>query len=162
MLVDLKSNGITQKGSVNISAPYCDQHKEGVKLFGTVATIGSFGMLVIAAIASWKILGSGDSLWKEIFVFLFLLFLGFMGGLLLAWGVNALIARIKPEFRDYPFMGTGHWGFATMGVTDTGINPDNTRRYSLVLQFLNVESAKHFLTDYPTAEVVKGEEHITE
>lgn len=162
MLVDQKINGVTQKGSVTISAPYCDQHREGVKLFGTIITVGSFGMLAIAAIASWRIFGTMDALWKEIFVYLFLLFLGSMSGLLLSVGINTLLARIKPEFRDFPKGGIGHWGFSTMGVHTRGKNPDNSASNFLTLEFLNVESAKRFYTAYPRAEIVKGKEHFAE
>ena len=59
MLVDQKINGVTQKGSVTVSAPYCDEHREGVKVFEKISNIVTFGSLAIAAIASGEFLEQG-------------------------------------------------------------------------------------------------------
>lgn len=64
-----------------------------------------------------------------------------------------MLALVKPEFRDFPKGGTGHWGFSTTGVHARGKNPDNTARNYLGLKFLNVESAKRFYNTYPRAEI---------
>jgi len=160
-LWDLKIDGEVRKGNVTVCAPYCAQHTEGVELFTTVRIISVLVMLVAAVIALVLLYAGPDqSMWDEIgdlFVIGGLPFVGFWSGLLVAWAINTLIALIKPEFRDYPTTGVGHWGLSAGPVrVDSGGHGVGPVRYFLPLGFLSVESAQRFLAAYPTARVTKG------
>lgn len=160
-LWDLEINGKVQKANVTVRAPYCDQHAEGVGLFTTIQIISVAVMLVSAVIALTLIYaGPKESMWdeiKDLLVIGGMLFFGFSIGKFVGWGINALIALIKPEFRDYPKTGLGHWGLYTGPVRiDSGKFGVGPVRYFLSLGFLSIESAQRFLAAYPTAKVIKG------
>jgi len=166
-LFDLKINGKIQRGNVTVRAPYCAQHAEGVKLFTTIQNISLVVMLVAAVIALALIYASsGESMWddpQDFFTIVGLLLAGFLSGMFVAWGINTLIALIKPEFRDFPKMGFGHWGLSAGTVrVDSGKVGVGPVRYFVSLGFISVESAQRFLAAYPTAKVKKGAKLITE
>jgi len=159
-------DGKPAKGSVTVHAPYCAEHAKGIILF-TVGQVIGISVATIGAVATflriYDRLGAG--LWDEpqdLLLIGGLLFAFMLGGVFLMWVINSLIARIKPEFRDYPKMGTGHWGLWAGPVRVDHDRPGDPIRYSLRLGFLNVESARRFLVAYPQAQVTRGEELVGE
>jgi HEAT repeat protein len=156
-LWDIKdNNGVVQTGHVIVRAPYCAQHVKGVGLFDTTLLL-SIAVMLIAAVFNIVWLWSFMDNWVETLILIGgSLFLGFWIGVGIAWVINTLIALQKPEFRDYPKVGLGHWGLEVNNVrVDTGKYQVGPVKYFLPLGFLNVESAKRFLVAYPDAKVIK-------
>ena len=159
-------NGKEAKGRVTVRAPYCADHARGVSLFKAGQIIG-FSAAVVGAVVVFLSLYDrlGAGLWDEPQDLLLIggLLLGFIvGGVLLVWAINSLIARIKPSFRDYPTMGIGHWGLWAGPVRVDKGRPGDPIRYALQMGFLGVESARRFLEAYPQARVRRGKELVSE
>lgn len=154
------ADGVAKKGNVTVHAPYCEEHLEGIRLFGTIKAVSIIGLSIAGLIWGVYISGADESNTFLLRLFLIGVFLVMGGslGLMLAWGINKLLALFNPAYRDFPAIDSGHWG---LSVEDTrvdggehGVGPVG---YSLRLGFFNVESAQRFLAAYPDARVIKGE-----
>jgi hypothetical protein len=166
-LFDLKIGGEIQRADVTVHAPYCAQHAERVKLFVTTLAVSLVVGLVAAVVALGLIYAQpGESMVDEIqdlFLIGGLLIAGVGSGYLLGWGLNSLIALVKPEYRDYPKALNGHWGLSVGAVrVDSGERFVGPVRYFLPLRFVSAESARRFLAAYPAAAVTKGAELLAE
>lgn len=157
------ANGVAKKGNVTVHAPYCQEHLEGIRLFGTIKAI-SIIVLAVAGIVLgvWSSgLEADNSFLLRLLMIGVFLFLGASLGFMLAWGINTLLALLKPEFSDFPTLGVGHWGLSVEDPkVDGGEHGVGPVSYSLRLGFLSPESAQRFLAAYPDARVIKGEKPI--
>lgn len=159
---DMTNNGVSERQSVTICAPYCAQHVKGVKLFTVTNILSLILMFAVAISAIAPIVRSPNPTWNNPLTSTILgggfLIIGFFVSPKLAKLINNLIAKLKPELRDYPKNMFGHWGLEIGTVrVDPGKEGVGPIQYFLKLGFFSVESAQRFLAAYPDAIVIEGD-----
>jgi hypothetical protein len=149
-------NGTVRTGTLTIEAAYCLKHlnapdiiketrKWAFNISISIAIIVFIALMISITSLGWSEILRGDKFLEYLLIIIAIpSLLFYLVKTFFYYGGQWTIKLIKPEYRDYSFETSGHWGLDFLIITDAGEKGIGPITYSCEISFANPESAELF------------------